>query len=113
MARLTLRLPEDLHRTLRECSQRTGSSLNELIVVALRDSLGRNLTDDGPDTLDRQRERLRQALGDLVEELHPALFPEAFFPTVPLPDVDRLREMMPVLDPPLSATVIAQREENR
>ncbi len=35
MARVTLRLPEDLHRRLRATAERTGSSLNQLIVAAL------------------------------------------------------------------------------
>jgi len=41
MARLTLRLPDDLHRRMRAASERTGASLNQLIVAALSDALAR------------------------------------------------------------------------
>ena len=39
MVRVTLRLPDDLHRRLREKSEEGGTSLNQTIVNALEDAL--------------------------------------------------------------------------
>ena len=112
MARVTLRLPDDLHRRLRIASERDGVSLNQLMVAALRDSLGRGPgagTPDGP--LGEQSRYIRRALGDLAIELDTSILPLGLRPSEELPDPDALRQRMPDLTPPLSATIIADRAD--
>ncbi len=46
MPRVTLRLPENLHRRLRASSERAGASLNQLIVAAPSGSLTRGQVAD-------------------------------------------------------------------
>ena len=112
MARVTLRLPEDLHRRLRSASERTGSSLNELIVAALSDALARaEVADESEGSLLEQVQHLRRALGDLVVEVDVSHLSPQLRPREDLPDTDTLRRSMPELVPPLSATIISDRED--
>ncbi|HYU18789.1 MAG TPA: YlcI/YnfO family protein [Chloroflexota bacterium] len=112
MARLTLRLPDDLHRRMRAASERTGASLNQLIVAALSDALARQAAEgQTKDPLDEQVQHVRRALGDLAVELEMSYLPLHLRPREDLPDPDTLRQSMPELVPPLSATIIADRED--
>ncbi len=112
MARVTLRLPEDLHRRLRSASERTGSSLNELIVAALSEALARDeLNGQAEGSLLQQVQHVRRALGDLVVEVDVSHLPPQLRPQDDLPDTDTLRQSMPALVPPLSATISADRED--
>jgi len=114
VTRLTLRLPEDLTERLRAESQRTGISLNQLIVAALWDALkqGRILHGE-QDPLKEQVRLYRIALGDLVADIDVSKFPKRLRPG-PLDLYDETRlAYLPKLDPPLSATIIEEREEQR
>ncbi len=112
MPRVTLRLPDDLHRRLRAASERTGASLNQLIVAALSEALAREAAaDQAEGSLLEQVQRVRRALGDLVVELDLQHGPPYLRPSEGLPDTDTLRQSMPVLMPPLSATISADRED--
>jgi hypothetical protein len=109
--RVTLRLPDDLHHRLEARSRAAGASLNQTIVSTLHEALAhteRDAADDGPA---EQVRLIRMALGDLVVELDETELPPELRPSEDLPDTDALRESMPRLDPPLSATVIADRED--
>lgn len=112
MARVTLRLPEHLHRRLRAVSERTGTSLNQLIVDALCDALARDAVEvQAKDPLLEQVQNIRRALGDLAFELDTSCLPPHLRPGEDLPDADTLRQSMPTLVPPLSTTIIADRED--
>ncbi|MBI2864673.1 MAG: toxin-antitoxin system HicB family antitoxin [Chloroflexi bacterium] len=112
MARITLRLPEDLHRCLHLESQRTGSSLNQVIVAALKDALARAGAPEQSESSRMERVRhIRRILGDLAVEVDMRHFPPHLRPSEDLADTDTLRQSMPALDPPLSATIIADRED--
>jgi hypothetical protein len=112
MSRVTLRLPEDLHRGLRTASQRDGVSLNQLIVDALRASLARS-----PDAAEvenpliEQVRQIRSALGEIAIPLETSLLPPHLQPRDDLPTADMLRRSMPELVPPLSATITADHED--
>lgn len=111
MIRVTLRLPEDLHRRLRSASERTGRSLNSLIVSTLDEAVP-----NGEEavrfnrSLWEQLQQTRRALGDLAVDVDMNLAPH-LWPTADLPDTDTLRESMPRLVPPFSATIIAERDD--
>lgn len=111
--RITLRLPDELHRRLEARSRAAGASLNQTIVSALHDSLSRRDSDadTGASDLQAQVQQVRLALGDLVAELDESELPEGLRAVELLPDADALRGSLPRLDPPLSATVIADRED--
>lgn len=112
MARVTLRLPEDLHRRLRSTSQRSGSSLNQVIVTALDGALRQGEPGGQADSslLDQVR-LVRRALGEMAVEVD-ATFLQGDAPfTEDLPDTDTLRKSMPHLTPPLSSTISAERED--
>ena len=112
MARVTLRLPEDLHRRLRSTSERTGASLNQLIVAALSEALVRGevagQTESSPL---EQAQHVRRALGELAAEVDASHLPPHLRPSEDLPDTDTLRQSMPELVPPLSATISADRDD--
>lgn len=109
MRRITLRLPEDLHRRLRQTAIETGASLNETIVVELNRALAPNGGEDGPRA--EERERVRRALGDLIVDMDARLLPAELRPRDDLPNTNRLRESLPMLLPPLSTTMIEGRED--
>ena len=113
MVRVTLRLPEDLHRRLRAVSQRTGTSLNQLVVAVLGQAVAR---DDGATEdesyLKEQVNHIRTALGDLAVELDTDQLPSHLRPGEDLPDRAVFARTLPKLSPPLSATIIADREES-
>lgn len=112
MPRVTLRLPEDLHRRLRSTSERTGTSLNQLIVAALSEALARGeVADQAEGSLLEQVQHVRRTLGDLAVELDLQHVPPYLRPSEDLPDTDTLRRSMPALIPPLSATISADRED--
>jgi len=112
VARITLRLPEDLHRRLHSASERTGSSLNQMIVAALRDALARaEVAEEMEGSLLERVRHIRRTLGDLVVELETRDLPPHLRPREDLPDTDTIRQSMPELVPPLSATIIADRQE--
>ncbi|MBI4493873.1 MAG: toxin-antitoxin system HicB family antitoxin [Chloroflexi bacterium] len=112
MARVTLRLPEELHRRLRAASERTGASLNQLIVAALREALARDaVVDQAEEALLEQVQHIRSALGDLAVELDVNHLPPHLRPREDLPHPDTLRRSMPELVPPLSATIVEDRED--
>ena len=113
MTRVTLQLPDDLHRRLQAHSRRTGASLNQVIVAALseaavseEDARGEV---EGP--LKQRVENIRTALGDLAVTLDFEYLPPHLRPDDDLPDTDMFRHSLPQLDPPLSATIIAERED--
>lgn len=107
MARVTLRLPESLHARLVAESRATDRSLNELIVESLETRLP-----DVPSSVDEKRELMRKALGDLlvsVDEVMP-LWPGEE-EDAPVLTHEELVARLPRLDPPLSQTIIEDRED--
>ncbi len=63
---------------------------------------------------ERERQRMSEAMGDLLAPpLDLSKWPEHLQPKPGMPDRDALRRSMPVLDPPLSQTIIDEREEGR
>ena len=110
MARVTLRLPEDLHARLRSAAERSGTSLNQLMIAALTEGLERQApSPKSGDSLREQVAYLRRALGSLAVDLSTGLLPPHLQPGRDYPDSDTLRSSMPELDPPLSTTIIADR----
>lgn len=112
MSRVTLRLPDDLHRKLQAESWRTGASLNQLIVSTLSEAVARDeAMDREQGHLAEQVKHIRSALGDLAVVLNTDSLPPHLHPEDDLPDPDVYRHSLPVLHPPLSATIIADRED--
>ena len=112
MVLLTLRLPEDLHRRLRLASERTGTSMNSLIVSTLDEAVPMGKGAVRPnDSLREQVQQVRRALGDLAVDVDVNRFPPHLWPAADLPDTDTHRHSMPCLVPPLSATIIAVRDD--
>lgn len=112
MTRVTLRLPEELHRRLRAASTRTGSSLNELIVAALNTALSRDHTASRTEhSLQDQIRYVRMALGELALDPDMNHLPAHLRRDEDLPGPDVLRHSLPELVPSLSDTIIADRED--
>ena len=108
MARVTLRLPDALHARLVAESRATYRSLNELIVESLQARLP-----EEPMSADEKRERMRKALGDLlvdVDDIMP-LWPGEEEDDSPLLTHEELAARLPKLDPPISQTIIEDRED--
>jgi hypothetical protein len=112
LTRITLRLPDDLHRRLSAASEQYGTSLNQLIVAMLNGALAHDdLAASMEDLVLAQVQQIRRAMGDLVVEIDADFLPPGVRPREHLPDSDTLRQGMPTLHPPLSATIIADRED--
>lgn len=106
MARVTLRLPDWLHRQLAEESHAAGRSLNQHIV----DALNRSVRGDGSPEL-TERERFRRALGKLaLSDEQVAAMVGPIDPNRKVLSHEELQRLMPRLDPPLSQTIIEERE---
>ncbi len=106
MARVTLRLPESLHARLIAASRAAGKSLNELIVESLEERLPAQSRDVGTD-----RELFRAALADLLVSADEVLPPWPEEADTPLLTHEELQNRLPVLSPPLSQTIIDDRED--
>jgi hypothetical protein len=81
------------------------------VVAAVRDALERGAVEEMADPVREQVRYIREALGDLVVELDVASLPPQLRPNEDLPDSDALRETMPQLVPPLSATIVDDRQD--
>ncbi len=112
MTRVTLRLPDELHQRLRVASQKAGTSLNQLIVTALNETVdGEEEAGREKDSLMEQVRHIRTILGDLVVEIDPSQFPPEVRPRPGLPKREELMKLLPRLNPPLSATLAEERED--
>ena len=108
--RVTVRLPDELHRRLEARASSVGASLNQTIVSTLHEALARS-NDDQTDDRAEERRRIRMALGDLVVEFDESDLPPELRPGDDLPDRDAFRESLPRLDPPISRAIIEDRED--
>ncbi|MHB8577249.1 MAG: toxin-antitoxin system HicB family antitoxin [Dehalococcoidia bacterium] len=115
MQRITLRLPDRLHKQLRARAQRSGTSLNQLIVETLDDAPP-SAEETPPTPLsarDEETRKLRIALKDILVEINAddwlAIIPNL----VSQEEAAAILAAMPPLHPSLSQTIIAEREESR
>lgn len=85
------------------------------LIAGLRHALRREHAAEPPlDDREAERQRIREIMGDLLAPpVNYDNWPEHLRPHPDLPDRDALRARMPVLDPPLSETVIEERNESR
>lgn len=82
------------------------------IVSGLRHALGLRRRPAVDDAADRD-ERIRRALAPISVKLDPAVWGEWLTPLPDDFDLAAFRASMPVLDPPLSQTIIEERESSR
>jgi hypothetical protein len=114
MIRITLRLPDEVHRRLVERAGASALSLNQSIVDILSDALGCGKSSRLYETpLEAERRRLRQALGDSVVEYKARDFASALTKWRTPDELDAVLASLQVLHPPLSRTIIEEREETR
>jgi hypothetical protein len=104
-------LPDHLHSRLREQSEQTGRSLNQTIVSALRATLDETSVGTPQSPLKEQLRQVRAVLGDLVVDFDVGrLLAELDSKDRDTEDGETTRPL-PALNPPLSATVIEDRED--
>lgn len=108
MTRLTLRLSEQLHARLVAEARSTGSSLNQLIVEALRGSLG---TKNGPPR--SERDTLIEALGDLRADPDALVAYLPRYPETELLSQEELQHRLADRNISLSEAIIADREDRQ
>ncbi len=101
MTRVTLRLPDAVHKQLEELAQAQGLSLNALLVHMLTTAVAVPATPAPDAPLAEQLAYLRVHLSDLL------VTPAETLPGEPPP----LGGNGPQLEPPLSATIRAQRDD--
>ncbi len=79
----------------------------------LRHAFGRRHRHDAPSS-DAERDRTRQALAlaPVLVDLDPKIWGESLQPLPQDFDFDAFRSSMPILDPPLSQTIIDERESS-
>jgi hypothetical protein len=86
--------------------------LNAVIVDALDQAIAREEGNDRSEgSLQQQVQQVRRALGEAVVEVDVKQFPSQLRPPLDLPDTETLRQAMPQLAPPMSATIIADRAD--
>jgi plasmid stability protein len=112
MARITLRLPDELHSELVARARRSHRSLNQAIVDILRKASYQKQEPAGEALKEIERRRLKAALGDRVMEIKPEDFGPFRTGEWGALDKDALFAAMPRLDPPLSHTIVQEREES-
>lgn len=111
MTTITLQLPDELLQRLQTASREAGMPLDALIVTTLSQAISRReVTSEPSEAVREETRRIREALGDLVvdnpEEWVPEIEEEIDFP-----DRQTDLDFMPKLDPPLSATLIEDRDD--
>lgn len=112
MMRVILQLPDELHRRIQAQSRGSGVSVNQLIVAALSEGMDRDgAADEKEGGRLEQVEHTRMALGDVAVTLDANHLPPHLRPGDDLSDVEAFRRSRLELDPPLSATIIADRED--
>jgi hypothetical protein len=112
MTRITLRLPDEVHRRLVASARGSALSLNQTIVAILSDALGCGKSSRAQGTpLDTERRRVREALGDVAVEFDTEDF--ARFVKRPLSEIDREALFRSMAGVNLSAGIIEERDENR
>ncbi len=112
MGRVTVRLPDDVHRSLRAEAARKGESLNQLIVEAVSSALEPQGPRASKTPLQKEVARIKRLLGDIVGEVDYSHFPEHLRPRPDLPDTETLTDALGERLPPLSAQIIKEREED-
>ena len=97
---------------VKEASQQRGLSLNQLIVSSLEKVFGEAATSSPPDdSVSARAERLRAILGNLVIRFEPSDF-ASILPLDATPEErEAFRDLFPILNPPLSQTIIEDRED--
>src|SRR4051812_10580366 len=110
---ITIEIPDDLYERLVAASRDAGASLDATIA----DLVGRGLNRNGshkPERVDiaarrRELQRIREALGSLVE--HPQPREGATSSVFDPQTAAEFRAGRPVLDPPISQTIIEDRAD--
>lgn len=111
MQRLTLRLPDRLHRRLRERARGTGASLNQLIIEELDRSIpSSDQPAPTPGSVEEERRLVRIALKDGLVDAAGFGWTTSGDDSLEVLDDAAFRASMPKLDPPLSRTIIEDRE---
>jgi hypothetical protein len=114
MTRLTLRLPDEVHRRLAATARESGDSLNQAIVAILSDALGCGKSGRAEETPRvAERRRIREALGDLLVEYKAEDFAAFLGPPMDREQRDAIIALISPMDPPLSHSIIEEREESR
>lgn len=112
VARITLRLPDDLHRHLQDACRRTGTSLNQIIVAALAQALAdRDQSAERNSALMDQVLHIQTALRDMTVEIEASRFPAHLRPEAEVSTREELFGTLPRLIPPLSSTILEERRE--
>lgn len=112
MARLTLRLPDDLYQRLCAAAKRKGVSLNQAILESLDQELppAPAPVPEHETPPERERPRIREWIAESHRTDDFSALPPHLRPREGLPSTDELRESLPVFDPPLSRAIIEERE---
>ena len=112
MTRITLRLPDEVHRRLVENSRLSGASLNQTIVDILSDAVGWGKGQFMYETpREAERRYIREALSDLSIQYHVGdLGP---FLHKPAEDIDRDALFRALAGADLSGGIIEDRERSR
>jgi hypothetical protein len=107
--RVTLRLPDNVYQRLARASQESKHSLNELIVQALERS---DLTPPRPEGMTPQQ-HLNWALREIGGPLTEAEVAALVWDDEDLPDIsdDELDALLSGIEPPVSQTIIDDRED--
>ncbi|MGI8553626.1 MAG: hypothetical protein ACR2PL_22990 [Dehalococcoidia bacterium] len=116
MTRVTLDLPLELHRRLRAVARETGSSLDDVIVRLLDATTPPCAAEeDAPakeeTPLERERRLVREALRYMTVEIDLDEYAPLFKGLTQGLDRQAFFESLPRLDPPLSQTIIEERED--
>lgn len=109
MARITLDIPDELYERLKAAAERNESPLDDAIISTLDTGIGRDEDELRLSAREVELRRLREALSDILADT--SSWRGAFKTGLSRAERERILREMPPLDPPLSQTVIEEREE--
>src|SRR5215213_10208795 len=115
VVRVTLRLPEDVHRRIEKASRDSGRSLNQVMVDALRAADLRPAAEEELSDFEKLRRAVEERAPGWNDDDEDVEDDDFFNDGTPIPDMtnEQLWELMPKLPPEkwLSRAVIEDRED--
>lgn len=115
MTTITIKLPEELYEQLMAASERENRAVDEIAIAGIAREVAPSDAPAAPMTRDQEMQRLREALDGRVWTEHDVSRHRARtgFPRMTPDERQRVIASLPVLDPPLSETIIKMRDEER
>lgn len=115
MTTITITLPNELYERLLATSERENRPVDEIAIAGIAREVAPPDSAPAPLTRDEERRLIREAMQGRIwtDEDVSQLFPWLDEHPMTEEEIDEILANLPILDPPLSQTVIQMRDEER